>query len=404
MDPGLSAIASLGLYLATRTAPAAHGPAVRDHERLIEALGRDALAIDDTIRIAGMTTTVGRHLVAACLPARFAGVIDTPWDAVRGAREISRIVSELHVEIAGRCVDALEMLGRHVAERSGVSLALDDFLLPAAARALLEEVHRDCLAYEDQYTEGLLSEVELFHRQVDLWAQAPLSVQDQARRHAPERDPLAACAASQRDPVPPEVVRSVRGVVKVPFCERPVTHLTGTLAEGIGTHEYFVRAAEARHGAQTAAAREAQALAMFADLDAAIGDVEIVTYDCGTTRGVAVRATFHEEVEVGSLAEKIAGAVTAEDVVDRDGVVIAPAGTVLVPPLARQITAARIAAVVVRDVRTCEAIGGVCAQCFGLAPEDALWPCVGDEVGARAARAIATAASKLAPRRIHHVC
>jgi DNA-directed RNA polymerase subunit beta' len=397
-------MASLGVYLATRTAPAAHGRAVRGCEQLLEAIGHGALAIDDTVRIEGVTTTVGRHLVAACLPPSLREVTETPWDAVRGAREIARIVRELHVEIAGRCVEALEVLGRYVAGRSGLSLALDDFLLPTAARAPLEDAHRAWAHWENEYREGLITDGERLNRQFDTWSQAGFAARSYARRHAPERDPLAACAASQREPALPEVVRSPRCVIHVPFGEGLVTHLTGTLGEGIGTHEYFVRSVEARRNALTVAERQQLALEMFADLDAAIGDVEVVALDCGTSRGVPVRAIVYAEDEVGSLAAKIAGSVLAEDARDRDGALLVPAGAVLAPVLARRIEAARIASVVLRDVRTCEAVGGVCARCFGLAPEDGLWTCVGDDVGARAAAVIAREASRLPPRRIYHIC
>lgn len=404
MEAGLGSLASLGVYLATRATPAPPGRAVRDREQLLEAFGRGAVGIDDTVRIAGVTTTVGRHLVAACLPPSFRAVTEAPWDAVRGAREVARIVRELHVEIAGRCVEALEVLGRYVAERSGLSLALDDFLPPPEARAHVDEARATCAAIETMYTDGLITDGERFNRENDAWVGAMYAARAAARRHAPERDPLAACAASQREPVAPEVLRAPRGVIGVPFGEYRVMHMAGTLGDGLGTHEYFMRAAESRRATTTAADRHRVAAEMLADLDAAIGDVEIVAVDCGTTRGVVVRAIVYEEDERGSLAAKIAGSVAAEPICDRDGDVIAPAGAVLVPELARRIEAARIASVVLRDVRTCEAVGGVCARCFGLGPEDALWPCAGDAVGARAAVAIATAASRLPARRIYHIC
>jgi hypothetical protein len=78
-----------------------------------------------------------------CDAPSFREVTETPWDAARGTCEVARIVRELHVEIAGRCVEALEFLGRYVAGRSGLSLALDDFLPPAAAREPIEEAHRE---------------------------------------------------------------------------------------------------------------------------------------------------------------------------------------------------------------------------------------------------------------------
>lgn len=400
----LSAMASLGLHLATRTVPAMRGQAVRDLDGLIELIGRGALTVDRTVRIAGWTTTAGRHLVAACLPPSFRAVAEEPWSAVRGAREVARIVRELHVEIAGRCVEALELLGMRVAERSGLSLAIDDFLPPAEARAAADDASREVARLIAEYDGGRITDGERFNREVELWQRASVIARMYARRGAPDPDPLAACVAAMDEPVPPEEIRSMCGVIDIPFGDRVATHMTGTLGHGRGPHEYFVRAAAGRHSARVVAERQQLAGLLFTDLDAAIGDTEIVAVDCGTTRGVRIRATAFEDASPGSLAARIAGCVAAEPVRDRAGTVLAPAGAVLTPALANRIETARIASVMVRDVRTCEAIGGVCSRCFGPSPEDALWTCVGDAVGARAAAAIATAASRLPPRRIYHIC
>jgi DNA-directed RNA polymerase subunit beta' len=318
-------------------------------------------------------------------------VSEAPWDAVRGARELARIVRELHVEVAGRCVEALEALGTHLAARSGLSLALDDFLPTADARAAVEVAESESSRVLADYFDGSITDGERYNKQVSAWLDASALAQRFVRSGATARDPLATYVAAQREPVPPEVLRSMRGAIQASPARDMVTHMTGTLGTGLGVHEYFVRAAEARCVTLTTAERQHQASEMLADLDAAIGDVEIVAIDCGTTRGVRIYATAFDDA--GSLAVQIAGSVAAEDVRDRAGAVLVPAGTPLTPALARHIEAAQIAWVVVRDVRTCAAIGGVCSRCFGLSPEDALWTCVGDPVGARAAAAIATAVS-----------
>lgn len=342
MESGLSCIASLGLHLATRATPVmANVQAVRDIARLGEALDRGAVGVDDTVRIDGVATTVGRHLVAACLPPGARQITDEPWEARRGEQVVAQIIRTLHVEIAGRCVDALETLGRRIAERSGLSLALDDFLPPAELCELTDAARDEAMQHERAYHAGEMTDGERFSRQVDAWDEARVRAQIVARATAPERDPLAACAASQREPIAPEALRAPRGTIRVPFGEYQVLHMTGTLGHGLGMHEFFIRAVEARHNVLDAAARQDIAQAMFAELDAAIGDIEIVVDDCGSAA---------------------------------------------------------------RDVRTCEAAGGVCARCFGLAPEDALWPCVGDPVGARAAAAIARAANQLAMHRYFRIC
>jgi DNA-directed RNA polymerase subunit beta' len=165
-----------------------------------------------------------------------------------------------------------------------------------------------------------------------------------------------------------------------------------------------MRAAEVRNDLLDDAERRRHAFELARDVDAVIGDLAIVAIDCGTTRGMRVRALESDDHITGSLAARIEGQVAAEDVRDRDGALLAGAGTLLVPALARRIEEALVASVVVRDVRTCEADGGVCTRCFGLGPEDALWTCVGDRVGARAAAAIGFAVGRLNPRRITHIC
>jgi DNA-directed RNA polymerase subunit beta' len=391
-------MASLGLHLATRAAPGLRRRAIRDLDGLVEMLERGALTIDDTVRIAGWTTTAGRHLVAACLPPSFRAVAEAPWDAVRGATQIARIVRELHVEIAGRCVEALGVLGTHVAARSGLSLAIDDFLPAAELREVVEAAARESAQITARCHDGLITDVERFNQQVDIWQHASLIALMYARRGAPEPDPIAACVAAQAEPVPPEELRSMRGVIEVPFGDGMVMHMTGVLGHGIAAHEYFVRAVEGRHRARLSAEQQQLAGQLLAELDAAIGDAEIAAVDCGTTRGIRIRATAFEDHATGSLAARVTGCVAAEAVRDRTGTVLAPAGAALTPALAQRIETAQIASVLVRDVRTCEAVGGVCSRCFGLSPEDALWTCVGDDVGARAAAAIATAAGAAADR------
>lgn len=396
------ATASLGLHLATCAAPAEHGQAIRDLEQLLELYTRGALALADTVRIAGRTTTVGRHLVAACLPPSMTDVSDAPWDAARGARAIDRIVREYHVEIAARCAMALDQLGLYVAERSGLSLAADDFMPPREARAAIEEARTRALELEQMYTDGLITDSERFNRDVDTWSHAAELARLEARRQAPERDPLAVCAASLPESPRPDAIRSPRGTIYV----GPgwATGMTGTLGGGLDGHEYFVRATEARHGLLTTSERRWLAYELARDIDAVIGDLAIVAVDCGTARGMRVRAFEYEGYVPGSLAARIEGCVAAEDVHDRDGTLLAATGTLLVPALARRIEEGHVTSVVVRDVRSCEAEDGVCARCFGLAPEDALWTCIGDGVGARAAAAIGAAVGRLARRRIFHIC
>jgi DNA-directed RNA polymerase subunit beta' len=399
-----SSFACLGLHLATRARPAPPARPYRDRDRVLEAHARGALGLSDTIRVGDRTTTAGRYLVAECLPRAYRDAADAPWDAARGTHVIARITRELHVELAARAVAALEQLGRFVADRSGFSLALADFEPPPEADAVIAEARGAAAAVEREYLEGQITDGERYHRVLDIWFAAAARLRVEARKCAPELDPLAACAASCPETPQPECLRSIRGVIPTASgWGELAAGMVGTLARGASAHQYFLACAEARRAALDARERAREAALLFRDLFAVLGDLEIVAIDCGTERGVRVRGLPSDD-RPGSLAHLVEGRVTAETVVDRAGEVIAPAGALITPALARRIEAARVASVVIRDVRACDARGGVCARCLGLAPEDAIWPTIGDDIGARASAAIAAAAQRLARDQVFHIC
>lgn len=386
-----SPTACLGLYLATRSSPAPRGPAVRDCDRVLEALARRALTTDDTIRVDGRVDTVGRYLVQQCLPASHRDWRDAPWDRRRIAQVLSRITRDLHVELAARSATALTQLGSYVASRSGFSLAIDDFAPGFDLDDLVAASRSELAAVTERYARGEITDGERYNRCVDSWALTTERARVEARRCAPALDPLTAYASSLVFGEPPERLRTMIGLLAAgtgEVFERPVL---GTRAKGLDGHEYFLCSLVAGDHRHAVAERTHLAAPLSNALRADLCGVAIVEHDCGTTEGSLVRALRHECMPVASLGERIEGRVVVEAVTAPAGELIAPAGALITPALAERIDAAEVYSVVVRDVLACRAEGGVCAVCFGLAPEDAIWPVVGDPVGSRAAETIARA-------------
>ncbi|MCE9572580.1 MAG: hypothetical protein K8W52_05440 [Deltaproteobacteria bacterium] len=395
-----SAMACLGLHLATRARPEPPGRAFAGRDQILEAHARGALALSETVRVGGWTTTAGRFLVAACLPPEARVAADAPWDASRAVRVLDLIMRMFHVEVAARAAQALDELGTYVALRSGFSLALDDFAAPREAEAAIAHVRRETTEANAYYATGDYTDGERFNRIVDAWWEAAAVARLAARRCAPDLDPLAAAAASSPAMPRPDALRSMRGVRQTPTGD--IAAQDGTLARGFGTHEFFLACAEARTEIVEAAARAGEAERLRRDLLAVIGDVAIVAVDCGATRGVTVRAIDFFDEPAGAFARVVEGRVAAAAIAMDDGEALA-AGTLITPRLARRIEAA-VRSIEIRDVQTCEAEAGVCARCFGLAPEDAIWPTVGDRVGVRAAETIAAAAERLPRKFLTFIC
>lgn len=358
----------------------------------------------DTIRVEGRVTTVGRFLVAQCLPPGYrADVEGRALTASRLRNLLSRVTRDHHVEIAARAAEALEQLGRAVAGRSGFSLARRDFQGPSQKDAIVAAAKRLVHHAMGESHAGRITDFERYRKTVDVWCAAIDQVRAAARAEAPQQDPLAAVAAARPDSSPPESLRTMDGLLnRGPWeCEweSPVLH---TRLEGLTPHEYMMTCHASRRAFLEQRTRDDVAATLLHDLHAVMGETVVTARDCGTQRGVVVsRLEPTGESVFVTLAARIEGRVTARAVVSTDGTVIAGSRTLITRSAAERIDATQTTGVVLLDPMTCEADGGVCAACFGLDPDDATWPVVGDEVGARAAVTIAAAARTMTTHHFH---
>src|SRR6202011_372078 len=95
-------------------------------------------------------------------------------------------------------------------------------------------------------------------------------------------------------------------------------------------------------------------------------DCIITTEDCGTSSGIKVRAIIDSGTVVASLASRILGRTTAEDVRDPSShKVVVKKGTLLEEPQVEAIVAAGVQELRIRSVLTCETVTGVCGKCYG---------------------------------------
>ena len=410
-----SRTACLGLHLATRAplpAPAETPLLVfRDVARVVEALARGSLVARDVIVVRGVAglsaahgldITVGRLLVAMCVPPAFRSAFtNAPCTRALLATTLADVMLDEHVEIAARGADALEVLGVYFVQRSGLSLTARDFAAPSARDEHIAHATRDVLEVNAAYAREEITDGERYNRIVDTWAGVTERVVYAARADAGSDDVLEAFAAADESDMPPERTRAMLGLqakASGEIFEHPVVH---SLGEGLAPHEFMMTCRAARARELTRAQRVAVANAMYPDLRDALGGVRIAGFDCGTTRGVNVGRDCEDGA--ASLRVRVVGRVLTDDVIARTGKILAHAGDLVTRALARRIDDAQVAVVRVRDPLACVAEDGVCAKCFGLDPEDATWLATGDDVGERAARAIAEGARAFS-NATFHVC
>ncbi|MFO0551035.1 MAG: hypothetical protein U0271_21780 [Polyangiaceae bacterium] len=391
---GPSETAWIGLRLATRAGPQGSGRAFRNHDRVIEALELGVVRLDDTIRVEKQVTTVGRYLACACLPpSARARLANRPWEKARLDEALLLVARDEHVELAARAVEALELLGRYVADRSGQSIALGDLSGVEQRGEILRAARKQVETVATSYNDGYLTDGERYNRTVDIWQEAADRLQREVRR-APS-PALGALGVSQEDE---RELRAMRGLVAKPSSEFHEVPALGSFAAGQTPHELMMSAASERARAIRATARREEAVALLEDLIQVVGEVRIVTRDCGSRRGSSIRR-FDGEAH---YALRLEGRVIVDDIPVTDAFVL-QAGTRITRVMAETIEESGIASVLVRAAHLCEAEGGVCAMCSGLDPVDFTWFCEGEPIGLRAAAAIARAAESFEDR-FFHIC
>jgi DNA-directed RNA polymerase subunit beta' len=131
-------------------------------------------------------------------------------------------------------------------------------------------------------------------------------------------------------------------------------------------------------------------------------DCIIVEEDCGTTRGLTVRAVMDGGEVVSSLSERILGRTTAEDVLDPvGGAVLVPGNTLIQEDEADLIERSAVESIRIRSVLTCEAAVGVCGHCYGRDLARGTTVNIGEAVGVIAAQSIGEPGTQFTMRTFH---
>ena len=194
---------------------------------------------------------------------------------------------------------------------------------------------------------------------------------------------------------------AMRGLMAKPSGEIIESPIISNFKEGLSVLEYFNSTHGARKGLADTALKTANSGYLTRRLVDVAQDSIITIPDCGSTRGISMRAIIDAGTVVASLGSRILGRTAAEDVRDADGKVIVEAGRMIVEEDMPAIDAAGIQEVKIRSVLTCEAKNGVCGACYGRDLARGTPVNMGEAVGVIAAQSIGEPGTQLTMRTFH---
>ena len=303
--------------------------------------------------------------------------------------------------------DRLKDLGFRYATKAGVSISVDDLMVPPSKRSLLEAAEAEIRATEDRYTKGEITEVERFQKVIDTWNSTSEALKDEVVHHFKATNPLnsvymMAFSGARGNISQVRQLVGMRGLMADPQGEIIDLPIKTNFREGLTVTEYIISSYGARKGLVDTALRTADSGYLTRRLVDVSQDVIIREIDCGTTRAIPVRAMKDGERVMIPLSSRLLGRVAAVDVIHPStGQVLVSKNQPIDDDTARAVEKAGVEKVIVRSPLTCEAARSVCQHCYGWSLAHAKKVDLGEAVGIIAAQSIGEPGTQLTMRTFH---
>jgi DNA-directed RNA polymerase subunit beta' len=303
--------------------------------------------------------------------------------------------------------DKLKELGFRYATRAGVSISVDDLMIPPTKRSLLDAAEEEIQATETRYQRGEITEVERFQKVIDTWNGTSESLKDEVVAHFKKTNPLnsvymMAFSGARGNISQVRQLVGMRGLMADPQGEIIDIPIKTNFREGLTVTEYIISSYGARKGLVDTALRTADSGYLTRRLVDVSQDVIIREFDCGTTRGIPIRAMTEGSKILIPLSSRLLGRVVAQDVIHpATKETIAARNTPIDDELAIRIEKAGVTEVVVRSPLTCEAARSVCQHCYGWSLAHGKMVDLGEAVGIIAAQSIGEPGTQLTMRTFH---
>jgi DNA-directed RNA polymerase subunit beta' len=363
-------------------------------------------------------TTPGRMKIAALLPYH-ASIGLRVLDKNLTKKEIGNLIDVVYRHCGQKATvifaDRIMGLGFKEAAKAGISFGKDDIVIPETKKGIIEETRKLVEEYEQQYADGLITKGEKYNKVVDAWSKATDRVSDEmmkeiSRKHMTpdgrEKEInsiyMMANSGARGSQAQMKQLGGMRGLMAKPSGEIIETPIISNFKEGLSVLEYFNSTHGARKGLADTALKTANSGYLTRRLVDVAQDCIIMEPDCGTTRGITMRAVVEGGDVLVSLGQRVLGRTVAEDIKDvATSEVVVEADTYLDETTIEAIEASGVQSVKVRSVLTCEAELGTCAACYGRDLARGTRVNMGEAVGVIAAQSIGEPGTQLTMRTFH---
>ncbi len=356
-----------------------------------------------------MDTTVGRVIMNDHLPEQMPFI-----NGLLKKKGLGQLVHYCYLKfgltVTVGMLDEVKNLGFLYATRAGISIGIDDMVVPDEKAGLVANAEKDVIAVEGQYQDGAITTGERYNKIIEIWSRVTERVSDQMFNAMEEDDrtgrylnPIYIMADSGARGSKQQIrqLSGMRGLMAKPSGEIIETPITANFREGLNVLQYFISTHGARKGLADTALKTADSGYLTRRLVDVAQDVIVTEDDCGTTEGIVVEPIVESGEIIEPLRDRIVGRVALEDQVDFEGKIIVSVNQEITEDLAGAIQGAGIERVKIRSVLTCESKRGVCRSCYGRNLATGRLVERGEAVGVIAAQSIGEPGTQLTMRTFH---
>ncbi len=355
-----------------------------------------------------INTTVGRAILNDHLPKGMPYV-----NGLLKKKGIGQLVNYCYLryglETTVPMLDEIKQLGFLYATRAGLSIGIDDMVIPDSKYRMVKDAEKQVVSVQQQYLDGAITNGERYNKIIEIWSGITEKVADEMFSVMQEHDkkgdinPIYVMADSGARGSKQQIrqLSGMRGLMAKPSGEIMETPITANFREGLTVLQYFISTHGARKGLADTALKTADSGYLTRRLVDVAQDVIVGEQDCGTVDGIYVTSIVESGEIIEPLRDRIIGRVSLEKIKDYEGNVIVDVNNEITEDLASAIQSAGIERVKIRSVLTCESKRGVCIMCYGRNLASGRMVELGEATGVIAAQSIGEPGTQLTMRTFH---
>merc|ERR1712225_58071 len=277
-------------------------------------------------------TTVGRAIFSLMLPKGL------PFEIINqamGKKQISKLLNACYRTLGLKdtviAADQIMYTGFHYAMIAGASVGIDDMVIPAAKKDIIDAAEAEVIEIQEQFQNGLVTAGERYNKVIDIWSNANekvakammdnLKTDIVINRDGEEEEQtsfnsvyMMADSGARGSAAQIRQLAGMRGLMAKPDGSIIETPITANFREGLNVLQYFISTHGARKGLADTALKTANSGYLTRRLVDVAQDLVVTEVDCGTDKGLLMSPHIEGGDIVEPLGERVLGRVVARDV------------------------------------------------------------------------------------------